>query len=320
MPSEIHKLDRDLYTIQDLVDWKPPPIQHLIWGVLDIGGKFQIFGNEGSWKSTSALHLAHAVASGNKWLGFKTSPANVIYLTAEGGRAATRNRAIKYCAGTKAIYLAKPGIVPNEKERADKLSYPTNVVIRYVDTLHLDEQSGIASLRKNIDTLIMNCPAIPILVIIDPLYRMFRHDLTVAKDVTHFIENMDILLTDYNEERQGYQKQLAIVVVHHPRKPGADKDGNVIRHGSDESFGAKELSWWFDTILNMNLDESDKTKTKVDLEFTKHGRNTEGYLPEYIQLRWDKSTLHPLITVRRMPSFPEDEVELRGQSLLERLE
>ena len=321
MPSDIHKFDHDLLTIHDLIEWKPPPTQHIIWdGVLDVGGKLQIFGNEGSWKPASALHMAYAVATGRRWFGFRTSPANVIYILAEGGRAAIRHRAIKYCEGTKAIYLAKPDKVPNESQRATNISQPGNVVVRYVDTLHLDEQSGIASLRKNIDTLIMHCPNLPILVIVDPLYRMFHRDLTVAKDMSQFIENIDILLTDYNEIRQGYQRQLAIMVVHHSRKAGADKDGVIVTHGSDESFGTKELSWWFDTILNINLEEKDATRTLINGEFTKYGRNTEGYLPEFIQLRWDKSTLHPLITVRRMPSIPEDEVELRGQSLLERLE
>ena len=79
MPSEIHKVDKSLYTIQDFREWNPPPIRHIIWeGVLDIGQKLQIFGNEGSWKSILALHLAYCLSSGHKWLGFRTSPANVI--------------------------------------------------------------------------------------------------------------------------------------------------------------------------------------------------------------------------------------------------
>lgn len=321
MSSEINKLDKDLLSVQDLIDWKPPPLQRIIWnGVLDVGGKFELFGNEGSWKSASALHLAFSVATGRKWLGFKTSPANVIYLVAEGGRAATRNRVVKYCSGTKSIYLAKSGDIPNELARCEALSYPSNVVIRYIDMLHLDEQAGIHSLRRNIDSLIMCSPPLPILVIIDPLYKMFHHDLTKANEMSYFIENIDLLLSDYNREKDGYLRQLAVVVIHHPRKVSSDNEGREVRHGSDESFGAKELSWWFDTVMQMNLDPRDKTKASVDVEFTKHGRNAEAALPEYIKLRWDRGTLHPQIITRRMPQIPEDEISLRGNELLANLE
>jgi len=323
LPSDIHREDKDLFTVQDWAEWKPPPTQRIIWdGILNVGGKVEIFGNEGSWKSASALHLAYAASTGRRWLGFKTSPCNVIYLLAEGGRVAAKNRVEKYCEGTKAIYLAKPGDAPAEAQRADSLAYPPNVVLRYIDILHLDEQAGISSLRNNIDSMITNYPSLPVLIIIDPLYKMFHHDLTKANDVNILLENFDLMLYDYNEKDRhtGYQRQLALVVIHHPRKAGTDADGNEVRHGSDESFGVKELSWWFDTVIQMNLNTADKTKTTVDMEFTKHPRNAETILPDYIKLRWDRSTLHPQILTRRVPTIPEDEVELRGSELLNHLE
>jgi hypothetical protein len=108
--------------------------------------------------------------------------------------------------------------------------------------------------------------------------------------------------------------------VHHPRKVGSDNDGNEIRHGSDESFGAKQFSWWFDAVLQMNLDNSDKTKTTVEAEFTKPPRNAETVVPEYFRLQWDRETLHPRIVTRRMPKNPDDITELRGKDLLTHLE
>jgi len=322
LPSEIHKVDKSLYTIQDFREWNPPPIRHIIWeGVLDIGQKLQIFGNEGSWKSILALHLAYCLSSGHKWLGFRTSPANVIYIVGEGGKLSIRNRAIKYCNGTRTIYLAKPGDVPQELERAEALASPDNVAMQYIDTLHLDGRTGgINILRDKVDKLIACSPALPVVVIVDPLYKVVMRDLTVAREVSFLLENLDCMLADYNSVRNGYQLQLAVVIVHHPRKASIDKEGNKIFQGSDDSFGAKELSWWFDTVMNANLNEEDATKTIVDVRFTKHGRDAEGYLPELIKVRWDKSTLHPRILKRLIPKLPDDELELRGDTLLQSLE
>ena len=320
--SDIHKRDKDLYSIQDLIDWKPPLIRHIIWdGVLDVGHRFQIFGDEGSWKSMLAQHLAYSVATGRRWLGFKTSPANTVYIQGEMGMYSVRTRSLKYCEGTKQIYLSKPGEVPDETKQAMDIAYPTNVYTQVVQFFHLDEQAGIAGLRRKIDEVIMESPALPIVVILDPLYKMFHHDLTVARETNYFCENMDLMLHDYNQMKDGCQRQLALVFVHHARKAGVDKDGNRTSQGSEDSFGAKQISWWSDTIIKSTLDEeNDETKATCSLSFTKHGRDAEGILPKSIRVRWDRNTLHPQILSRIMPNHPEDELELRGNQLLEKLE
>jgi len=321
LPSNIHNRDKDLYTARDLTEWKPPPTRHIIWdGVLDVGHRLQLFGDEGSWKSMSVLHMAYSIATGHRWFGFYTSPANVIYIQGEMGLLSVRNRTTKYCEGTKKIYLAKPGDVPLELERAEALAYPPNVYTQVIQFLHLDEQAGIASLRRKIDEVIIESEALPIVLILDPLYRMFHHDLVVAKEVNYFCENMDLLLHDYNQVRNGVLQQLALVFVHHSRKTGTDSDGNKVSQGSDESFGAKQLSWWSDAIINTSLSEDDETMTSMNITFTKHGRDAEGLLPKLIKARWNKDTLHPRILQRVMPHYPEDEIELRGDSLLQTLE
>ena len=322
MPSDIHKADRDLYTIQDFQEWHPPPVKHIIWdGVLDVGHRFQIFGDEGSWKSGLALHMAYSIATGHRWLGFKCSPANVLLIQGEMGMVSMHSRNVKYTDGTRRIYLNKAGDVPNELARAAELAYPPNVYMQIIEFLHLDEQAGVASLRRKLDEVIMHSPQLPIVLIIDPLYKVFHHDLTVAKDVSYFQENMDILRHDYNTPtKEGIYRQLAIVFVHHSRKCGTDRDGNKIPQGSDESFGAKQLNWWSDTVMNSSLDIEDETKTTVNLTFTKHGRDAESVLPKLIRARWNRETLHPRILTRVMPSYPEDEVELRGSELLNALE
>jgi len=321
LASNLHKKDQELYNIFDLLDWKPPQIRHIIEnGVLNPGNKLQIFGDEGSWKSMLAMHMAYSIATGRKWLGFKTSPCNVFLIQGEMGMLSVRNRNVKYCDGTKRIYLSKPGNVPNEESRATKLAYPPNVYNQAIEFFHLDEQSGKASLRKKLDTVIMESPDLPIVIIVDPLYKVFNHDLNVAREVNYFCNNIDLLLHDYNKPKDGVSRQLAFVFVHHARKAGVDKEGNRTSQGSEDSFGAKQISWWSDCILKSSLEESDKTKTTVRINFTKHGRDAEGFLPELIRTRWNKDTLHPQILARYMPKYPEDDLELRGDMLLSELE
>lgn len=321
MISEVHGKDKDLFTIHDLQAWSAPPIRHIIWGgVLDVGHRLQIFGDEGSWKSMTATHMQYCVSTGRKWLGFHTSPANVLYIQGEMGMYSVQTRSIKYCNGTKLIYLAKPGDVPDEVKRAELLAYPTNAYTQVVQFFHLDEQAGIASLRRKIDTIITCSPNLPLVLILDPLYKMFHHDLTVAKEMNYFCENMDLLLHDYNTPKDGINRQLALVFIHHSRKAGTDKEGNRTTQGSEDSFGSKQLGWWSDTIIKSSLDESDETKTTADITFTKHGRDAEGMMPKIIRLRWNRDTLHPRIVFRTMPHLPEDELELRGDEELQQLE
>jgi len=285
-----------------------------------VGHKLQIFGDEGSWKSMLATHMTYSVTVGHRWLGFKTSPANVLYIQGEMGMYSVHTRSLKYTSGTKRIYLAKPSDVPDEVRRAEERAYPTNAYTQVVQFFHLDEQAGIASLRRKLDTVITESPDLPIVLILDPLYKMFHHDLTVAKEINYFCENMDLLLHDYNEEKNGIQRQLAVVFIHHSRKAGTDKDGNRTSQGSEDSFGAKQIAWWSDTIINISLDESDETRTSTDIRFTKHGRDAEGLLPHIIRVRWNKDTLHPHIKERRYPNSPEDDMELRGDAELQSLE
>lgn len=323
MWSDIHKADEKLFTTQDILAWEPPKVRHIIWdGVLNVGSKMEIFGGEGSWKSSLALNLAYSVATGRRWLGFKTSPANVLYIAGERGKEAVRARIERYCQGTASIYIARPGDAPNKEDRVHQLAYPPNVVLRYVDDIqHFDSHAGSESLRKMINLMIQHFPSMPTLVIVDPLYKVFGHDLTSQTDFNEFATHMDLILSEYNkpDEKTKFERQMGLVVIHHSRKESVDKDGNLVRHGANESFGPREKEWWFDTVFSSNLIESDKTKTQIKVELEKYG-NAEKQLPEYFRIRWDRDTLHPQILERKMPSLPEDELESRGQSLLEKLE
>ena len=96
--SDIHEKDKQLYTIQDLLDWTPPPNYRIIsGGVLNVKNRMLIFGDEGSWKSMLALHTAHCISRGSRWLGFRTNPCNVLRLQVELPMYTDRDRIEKYC-------------------------------------------------------------------------------------------------------------------------------------------------------------------------------------------------------------------------------
>jgi hypothetical protein len=112
--SDIHSKDSSLFNIHDLLAWTPPPIHHILGsGVLDVGHRLQIFGDEGSWKSMLVMHMAYSLASGHRRLGFSSTPVNVIYVQGEMGMYSVQSRSLKYCSGTEKIYRVKNSKLPS---------------------------------------------------------------------------------------------------------------------------------------------------------------------------------------------------------------
>ena len=219
--SDIHDKDKHLYTIQDLLSWTPPKNYRIIsGGVLNVKNRMLIFGDEGSWKSMLAMHTAHCISRGSKWLGFFTNPSNVLRLQVELPMYMDRERANKYCIGSKQIYLAKD----NHKEvtsaeldqldnRATEYAYPL-VINRTEQFIHIDESSGWESLRKNILTCVSSLPQLPLVVILDPLYKMFNRNLSNEEDVKPMLDKMDLIMEDLSNISQG----ISFIIIHHTRK------------------------------------------------------------------------------------------------------
>lgn len=320
--SYIHDRDKHLFTIQDLLSWIPPPHYRIIsGGVLNVKNRMIIFGDEGSWKSILALHTAHCIARGSRWLGFYTYPANVLRLQVELPMYTDRERVEKYCSGSKQIYLAKDShqtVTSAELDRLDNratdYAYPL-VISRTEQFLHIDESSGWESLRKNIQMCIAELPQLPLVVILDPLYKMFNRDLSAEIDVKPMLDKIDLVMEDASQSIPG----VSFIIVHHTRKSKTDEQGRPIAMGSQDATGSRALLRWADTILRIDPDPNDPTMTKVTATFTKH-RNAEDVLPILI-LRWNRDTLHPQILSRILPRYEEDEeIELRGELDMEQLE
>ena len=315
--SDIHSKSSHLYTIQDLADWKPPLYTRIIHsGVLNIKNRMLIFGDEGSWKSILAIHTAHSIARGSSWLGFRTSPCNVLRLQAELPLYIDRERTLKYCAGSESIYLTQNAstITPGLAERATSYSYPPTVVSRTEQFIHIDESSGWESLRQDIENCIVYLPTAPLVVILDPLFKIFNHDLNKEIDVKPMLDKIDLIMEDAK-----HTPGISFIIIHHTRKATTDERGLPVTMGSQDATGSRALVRWCDTVLRVDPDPKDRTLAKVQVTFTKH-RNADDVLPT-IALRWDRKTLHPQILYRTMPKEDGgDELMERGDLGLVQLE
>ena len=324
MPSHLHDVDKQLYTVSDLLSWTPPKYYSIIsGGVLNVKNRMLIFGDEGSWKSILALHTAHCIAKGSKWLGFKTYPANVLRVQAELPMYIDRDRLEKYCIGSKSIYIAKDGHKDITSTELDKLdatatawAYPEYAISRTEQFIHIDESSGWESLRKNIYSCIEHLPKLPLLVILDPLFKMFNRDLSSAVDLMPMLDKIDILMEDTSKLIPG----VSFIIVHHTRKAQTDRDGKPISMGSQDATGSRALLRWVDTILRIDPVPGDSSVTKVVAHFTKH-RNADEVLPTLL-LKWNRSTLHPQILSRKIQQSEEEEenIDIRGELDMGQLE
>ena len=319
--SDIHNIDKQLYTVQDLLDWSPPKNYRIIsGGVLNVKNRMLIFGDEGSWKSILALHTAHCIARGSRWLGFRTNPSNVLRLQVELPMYTDRERVEKYCLASKQIYIARDGhqeVTSAELDRLDDratdYAYPL-VVNRTEQFIHIDESSGWESLRRNIQTCISELPPLPLVIILDPLYKMFNRNLSEETDVKPMLDKIDLIMEDASKLIPG----VSFIIVHHTRKAITDS-GRPVSLGSQDATGSRALVRWVDTVLRIDPDPRDPTLTVVKATFTKH-RNAEDVLPVLV-LRWDRKTLHPQILSRMLPRYEEDEeLEQRGELDIGQLE
>jgi len=319
--STIHDRDKQLYTVEDLLTWTPPKNYRIIsGGVLNVKNRMLIFGDEGSWKSILALHTAHSISRGSSWLGFRTNPSNVLRLQVELPMYIDRERTDKYCLASKKIYIAKSwqqNVSSTELDQLDSkatdYAYPL-VVNRTEQFIHIDESSGWESLRKNIQTCVSELPPLPLVVILDPLYKMFNRNLSEETDVKAMLDKIDLEMEDASASIPG----LSFIIIHHTRKT-ITESGKPVSMGSQDATGSRALVRWADTVLRVDPDPGDDTLTKVKVTFTKH-RNAEDILPTMI-IRWNRDTLHPQILSRILPGYEEeDELELRGELDLGQLE
>lgn len=322
MPSSIHDKDKHLFTVHDLLEWQPPQYTRIISsGILNTKNRMFIFGDEGSWKSILAMHTGHCIARGSRWLGFKTYPSNVLRLQVELPLYIDRERLDKYCMGSKQIYLAKDGhseVTSAQLDaldaRATEYAYPTRYVSRTEQFIHIDESFGWESLLRNIRLCVAELPPAPLVVILDPLYKIFNRNISDESDVKPLLDKIDLIMEEVKDT-----VGVSFIIVHHTRKSHIDETGAPINLGSQDATGSRAWMRWADTVLRIDPEPGDSTMTRITATFTKH-RNAEDILPS-LRIKWNRDTLHPQILHRIMPKHEDDEeLDLRGDLNIAQLE
>ncbi len=304
-----------LLNLCDLHDYNPPPAKHLIHsGILNIGSRMVIFGDEGSFKTAIASHAGMCLTRGSNWLTFGTSSCNVLYIQGEMSIAETKERLEQYIEGSRSIYKARPGTVPNLDERTEAYAMPKNFVVETLtQDFTLDTTNGYNFLKNEIELMITEFPAKPIVLIIDPLFKMFRYELVKEEDIKVLLDNIDRMRLD--RELFKSHPGMAVIIVHHARKAQVNDEGQrICGPGSTDMFGSAYLKWWADTILRCDLEPSDETDSTIQVSFTKH-RLMKYPPPKRLTVFWDRDTYHPFIEQVITASRPEGMREFRGLEL-----
>ena len=178
---------------------------HLWEGVIPQNSFGVLFGQPGTGKSFSALGLALSVASGQDFLGRRTTPGGAVYIAAEGGEDVRRR------------------IEAWQLENGVQGELPLAVVPKAV---MLDQSGAKERLAEAIETILDEPPR---LLVVDTLARCFGGDENRAADMAKFIAALDWLKNRF--------PGLATLIVHH-----SGKADNSDMRGSSALLGAVDMA------------------------------------------------------------------------------
>jgi len=243
--------------IYDLINWKPPDIKSIISeGVLLPENRMIIFGPAKSWKSMLSIHTAFTLATGEPWFNYKTSKSVVFIFQVELPKNVFRDRVIKYAKGRFGSY-------PN--------NLPPNILFESEHYTKLDTSFGMAMLDKELEEVRRRFPDLPLVLILDPLYKLMSGHITDEYDVRRILDNLDELRKKHS---------MSIIIIHHSRLTRLDASGNIIDLGPEEAMGSSYLNNWTDTMIQVKLlnPHTGADKTEMSFVLVRHG---ESVLPSF---------------------------------------
>lgn len=180
-----------------------------------------LWGEEGTYKSWSAIELAFSVALGQKWMNFDTTSHPVLLINNELPRDDYHQRWIQML-----------------KNRG---KCPKNLFVVSDLNMKLDTDTGLGWLTK----LVADSKAE--LVIIDNLYRCFSGEMSSGREVNKFLDNLSFVRDQFN---------CAICMIAHSRKTSYDHIHNtVIRRGLQDITGSKHFSDNASAIFEVRKDQ-----------------------------------------------------------------
>lgn len=202
----------------------PEPPSALIEGVLRQGGKMLLSGAAKTWKTFLGIQLGVCIATGMKWLGLPCSQGSVLYANLE----VSETQFLKRVYDVAHSMEADPELV----ERNFRIMRRPNTnptITQFVDAILNEAEARECSL-----------------VIIDPLYKMFKGSENEQRDMAAFFSEVDRLITNLN---------CATAVVHHQSK---GYQGN--KDAADRYCGSSVIARDMDTIVDV-LRTNGKGKT-----------------------------------------------------------
>ena len=190
-----------LYSVKDLEDLPDPA--WLLEGLLPEAGLAELYGKPGAGKSFLSLDWGLSVAAGVPWLGRSLSQADVVYVSAEGGRGLKKRIAAWRTEHTEA-----------DLSRFRAILAPVNM---------LDPMDGKALIQ-----VIKDEQCEPSLVVIDTLARCFgAGDENTTQDMNKIVSGIASIKAAF--------LQATVLVVHHTGKDPTrgDRGSTVLRAAAD---------------------------------------------------------------------------------------
>lgn len=189
-----------------------------------------VAGEPKSFKSTLALDLMFAVASGKPFLGqFPVEQqGSVLYIQNENADWIQRDRLEKLSKARGEV-----GKVKNYTDGSKaQIQFARELPIHFVNQQGFSMND--AAQKRDLEELLGDMK--PVLVVFDPLYLMFEGDLASAKDLNPILNWLLAVKNDFN---------TSVMVIHHYNKGKDDtKRGGQRMLGSTTLHGWIESAWY----------------------------------------------------------------------------
>lgn len=264
---------------KEYLNWTPPYIPQIIaGGIMELQTRMIIFGDPKSWKSMLTLHTGFCLANGIDWFGFKTERCIVYKLQLELPMHIDHQRFIKYSSNL---------IVPNHRDPINFLHHTDNYM--KLDSLH-----GYNKLAQDCERIREQYPSLPMVIILDPLYKMTIGHLADEYDMKKLFDNVDMLKDKF---------RASVIIIHHSRKTTLNEKSQVLDRGAEEASGTRFLSGWCDTMIKTTLLNPNGRKDKVKVSFSVT-RNATDVLSNF-SIHWSYKTLYPDFIESELPEDPE---------------
>lgn len=227
----------DPIELSEFLKWQPEKLEPIISdGILYEGSKAIIYGKYKSLKSMLAIRLGLSIVNGTKWLGFETSPVDVLYLQLEIVAPMLQER-LKAMTETS---VGKNGrVIPNSNSKL-----PKSLWLWTEKTIKIDTQEGFERVSEWVNKLK------PKLLIIDPIYKIVSGDLLSTNHIQKLTDWLDSLMDNH---------ELSMILVHHSKKGTGDDEW-----GTDNMLGSSVFNNWADSIIEIQRHAFDQVVVKFE--------------------------------------------------------